>query len=215
MPGLQHRRELNVELLELLLASTKENLVGTHFQSLSGLVVDSAIAYISGEDFVLPFNPARQIPGGALLDIFEKHFPKKRTTVSVTDIFFEYKHSLGLQAHQQFEVSGLLTNRYAIEIALHRSHQKYGIPIVSPYFQDDYVDKILDPKLVIEKSILSVYSLLGRSPTAREYEKYRTSCDGPSLSYVKEQFDSFNDAKRFAGLDCWEKGHSRAGLGKN
>lgn len=203
------RIPITVDIYRLLLELTKEKLIGTHkYKSVAQLIQEESTHFINETTSVLLYNPTRLDDLRMKQILCDELYPRKKTVISVhKDLFFVYKDTLSSRVVDIFSLNSEdinLSNRYVIEIILWFALQRHGINIDSPYFDDDRLLEELDIENLILQSLLRVASISGDSPTSREYEKLRKELGGPSLSFIKNVFGTFNKAKEKAGLKAWD-----------
>jgi hypothetical protein len=205
------RAPITVDIYRRLLEITKEKLVlSQHYRSVAHIIREASTQYVADGALPLPYNPARFNGSKLQQTLCDEMYPRKKTVVSVDrGLFFAYKQALALRSVELYllNVDELaITNRYGVECALWLAARRRGIDICDPYFDDERLLVELDIDFVIMRSLQQVASLLGRSPTAREYDELRKAVGGPSLSFLKSTCGSFNEAKKKAGLEEWERG---------
>ncbi|WP_143042162.1 MULTISPECIES: homing endonuclease associated repeat-containing protein [unclassified Paenibacillus] len=140
-------------------------------------------------------------------------FPRRKTLVSVDKALFDsFKRMILERSFQLYEVDKnevVISNRYAVETALWLTVRANELIRNDPYFDDELLLQQLDIQQIIIGSLNNVASIVGHSPTARQYEKHRKAAGGPSLSFIKNEFGTFNEAKRFAGLEERPRGKNQ------
>jgi len=207
---MSNREPITVSLYHRLLEMAREHLVLAHrYRSVARIVQEASIQYISDRTLPLPYNPAR-FSSKLQQTLCDERYQRAKTVVSVDKgLFIEYKQELALRCKELYKVENeklVITNRYAVESALWFTLKRAGIEVCDPYFDDDRLLDELNIDNVIAGALQQVAILLGHSPTAREYDKHSKTVGGPSLSFIKEVYGSFNEAKKKAGLEKWDWG---------
>lgn len=199
---------ITVDVFGLLLDVAKSQLIPTRYQSIAELVdIENKSFMLSPQP--LPYNPYRLATSKKQQKLCDELFPRKRTVVWVNKKhFFEYKSVVEKQSLHQYGVnnkeSTTISNRYSIEVLIWFGLKKNDILLDTPYFSDKELLELVNIDKVVTKSIMDVYVTLGHSPSAREYETIRKSIGGPSLSFIKSAYGSFNKAKANLELELWE-----------
>lgn len=205
---MSNKAPITVDVFQLLLQTVKDKLIHVHYRSIPHLVEIESTSFVESPGS-LPYNPMRLSNSKKGRMICHEIFPSKRTVIRVHyERFIEYKTVLSKEVLETFslhpdEYTGV-SNRYAIEVSLWRGLRKNNVDMISSYFNDDELLELVNIEKVILKALMDVCSYLGRSPSAREYEAVRQHTGGPSLSFIKSEYGTFNNAKAKLGLDQWE-----------
>jgi hypothetical protein len=201
---MSNREPITVEVYWRLLDLAKDNLVATRrYRSIAHILQDASVQYLENRSLPLPYNPMRFKKTKLQQKLCDELFPRRKTVVAVNkELFYAFKHVLTLKSAESYQLGVeevVITNRYAVECALWLALKTFGSYVFDSYF-DDRIQSELDVDVVINRSLRQVTSLLGRSPTAREYAAHCKEVGGPSLSFIKSVCGSFNEAKKQAGL---------------
>ncbi|MGV2885998.1 hypothetical protein V4D07_25200 [Paenibacillus taichungensis] len=199
---------INVDVFGLLLDTARSQLIHEYYHSIADLV-DKETESSLLSPFPLPYSPIRIADSKKKQKLCDELFPRKRTVIWVnSERFSEYKTVIFRQSIEQYNIHSDwfegVTNRFAIEVSIWRGLKKHNIALESPYFSDEELLELVNIDNVARKALMDVYAILGRSPSAREYDLIRKKTGGPSLSFIKNEYGSFNKAKAKMELDLWK-----------
>ncbi|RRJ54689.1 hypothetical protein EHV15_34390 [Paenibacillus oralis] len=197
-----------MDVFYLLLDAVKTNLIHEYYQSIADLVDKETESFLLSP-YPLPYNPQRMFISKKQQKLCNELFPRHRTVIWVNSKrFSEYKTNVHRLSIEQYdlnsnEIKGV-TNRFAIEVSIWSALKKHNIELESPYFSDKELLELVNIESFILKAIMDVYVSLGRSPSAREYEMIQKNNGGPSLSFIKSEYGTFNNAKAKLKLELWK-----------
>lgn len=205
---------VTVEVYHWLMDIVKENLLQTlKYHSVAQIVNEESIRFTADTTLALPYNPVRLSHSKMKQALCEDLFPRRKTVISINKTLFNsYKQALFERSIQVYDIDTntlIISNRYAVETALWLAARYHGVPMDVVYFDDERLLSELDIDRLIIKALNEVAIVLGHSPTAREYEEHRKQLGGPSLSFIKSVYGTFNDAKALSGLKGWGRGKSK------
>lgn len=189
--------QLHVEIADHLLNAAKIFLLNSFYRSITEIVNLELVSKSLCHAVPLPYNPAR------ISKIEQKYsnklFPRKRTTIRVPkDSFSLYKEKIYNHVIEQFSIDKNLylnvSNRYVIEVILWMKLKLEGNELKDSYFKDDVFTELINIDNVVREVMIRAMGYYKQIPTAREYDEYQKMCGGPSLSYVKSKYGTYNDA---------------------
>ncbi|MBP1931962.1 hypothetical protein [Ammoniphilus resinae] len=157
----------------------------------------------------LPLRPGRRVTRYGKAEVYKEEFPLIRTSLWLDPVLLSQLRSVyDPLCKNQFGDEAVLDYTTLVHTVCYHICQKHGISYNQDFFDDSYFlmkYTYQDTYGETLEAIKKLAELLGKSPTAREWNKHRHLVRGPSMTIILNLFDSFKEAKSLAMRDLEEK----------
>lgn len=158
----------------------------------------------------LPLRPNRRVTRYGKAKVYKEEFPVIRTSLWMDPtLFSQLKSVYEPLCKNQFGDDAVLDYTTLAHTVWYYFCEKHGLSYNQSFFDDNYFLMKYTYQNKDEETLEAIKKLaeiLGKSPTARDWNEHRHLVRGPSMTIILNQFGSYKEAKLLALSESKEHG---------